>query len=179
MTPRCPGHLGVAKPRCLGHRGVENLQCPRDQGVKNPRFPGVVSWVFAVFFNFNPLLQPLKQQSIKQWESTIFYTKTLCSCFKNFPNFIFSDQIPVSRTPGIHFKTWTTPQKFCKIPNGFKKCLIGAVWWKKPSKRSHATVPLWNICQFLYKYLLKGPWEIYTHIKYWLSKSLPQFQSSV
>ena len=53
---------------------------------------------FSQFFsNFNPLQQPLKQQSIKkQSESLSYCTNTLDSCFKKFPNFIIS-----FGTPGV------------------------------------------------------------------------------
>ena len=54
--------------------------------------------------NFKPLLQPLKQQSIqKQCESIIYCTNTFDSCFKNFPNFIISDQLPSVLDAGESF----------------------------------------------------------------------------
>jgi len=54
--------------------------------------------------NSNPLLQPLKQQSIKkQCEFTIYYTNAFGSCFKNFP-YRSSPQFP-AWTPGSSFKT--------------------------------------------------------------------------
>ena len=55
--------------------------------------------------NFKPMLQPLKHQSIKnRCESTICYINNFGSCFKNFPNFIFLIDCPVSQMLGSHLK---------------------------------------------------------------------------
>ena len=48
--------------------------------MQNAGHKQVVFWLFIVFSNLEPLLQPLKQQSIKkQRESIIYYTNTFDS----------------------------------------------------------------------------------------------------
>jgi len=92
------GMPGVENLPFPGHQGVKNLRCPGDQGVENPLCPrhqGVVFVCSMDFFNFKPLLQTLKQHSIKkQCESNTYFSHSFGSCFKDFPNFIFSDRLP-------------------------------------------------------------------------------------
>ena len=104
---------------------------------------GVVFWVFTVFSNFKPLLQPLKKQSIKNSVNLLF-TKQILLVFILKKNFWSNP--PVSRTPVSRFKTWITLGKCLKIPNGFVKCMPRRSCLMKKGAKISCYSPFNRIC---------------------------------
>jgi len=147
------------KPTCLhlGHRGNANpsvrdrvagsrvsLACPGCRKVRNRRCLGdqelgVVFWLLTGFLNFNKAIARSFEAAInKKNRMNVIVTIQILlgSYFKHFPNLIFSDHLPSvpDAEESFSHKTWITSWHCYRIPNGFRKCLIGpggAVWWRK------------------------------------------------
>ena len=127
-----------------GVRDTGKLQIPGVPDTREPRIPGVLDTrelffeCSLVFSNFNQLLQPLSNNQSKNCASLLVIVQIHLVL-----NFVKNSYLPYffcdSQCPGpSHFKTWITPGKCFKIPNGFRKCLKGpggAVWWKNRSKK--------------------------------------------
>ena len=99
-TPQCPMYQGVVTPRCPIHRGVAHLTCWKSKIVLSTRSRDSLvsnvqgSW-FLFLWTFKPMLQPLKQHSFKNLSIfSIYYTNSVKTCLKQFPNSRFLGRLP-------------------------------------------------------------------------------------
>ena len=140
-------------PRCPMYRGVETPLCPMNRGV-----------FFVFFLTFKPMLQPLKQHSLKKLLILAFIIQIeFKHIWKIFLAEGFWGDSPVSQAPGSHFKMPITQPKGKKNLNGPRTSQVGSEWtdwWKKTGcKKSCETVPLNSVflsCDYTSTVPLKG-----------------------
>ena len=132
----------VCAPRRISASGApnkfQNCHLDKTNMDKTSQRPwGVINCKYPGYFKPTDFIATTYQK----FKSIIYCT--FDSCYKNIPNFVSSDWLPVVLDAR---KIAIAPWKLTKYKNGYREPLIGpgvVVWWKDPRlQKSHATVPL-------------------------------------